>query len=132
MSAPAVAATAPSSMNGIWISEREEPTIRMIWVSLRLLSAERRMVVVMSRIAATSITAASAAAMMVATLRNRNSSEKISRWSRTTSTPDRPSVASATTWYCSGSVSLTRKLGCIWSGVSELQMPSESFATNFS
>ena len=103
-----VAAIAPSSMNGSWMNIVEAPTSRMIPVSRRRLSADSRIVVVMSRTAASSMTSASPPASSVARLSTENSLSNSRCWSWTSSTPGRPETTSATTWYFFGSVSLMR------------------------
>jgi hypothetical protein len=80
----------------------------MMPVSRRRLSADNRIVVVMSSTAASSMTPAMPIDTNVALLRTRKRESNRRRWSRTSSTPCRPVSTSATTWYCSGSASLMR------------------------
>ena len=95
-------------MNGSWMNTVDAPTRRMIPVSRLRLRADSRMVVVISRTAASSITRASPPASRVALFSTENSRSNSRCWSLTSSTPARPEITSETTEYFSGSVSLMR------------------------
>ena len=108
-SAPTSAARAPSSIKGSWIKRFDAPTSLIMPVSLDRLMADRRIVVEISRTAATAMTAARPPVIQEARFMTRNRGSRVSLWSTTRSTPSRPANCSATTWYFSGSWSLIRK-----------------------
>lgn len=76
---PTIDAIAPSRMNGSRMVQFEAPTKRMISVSVRRDAADMRIVVPVSIMATTTITAANAAVAMVARFSTANTGSKICR-----------------------------------------------------
>jgi hypothetical protein len=74
-------------MNGSWVYQREAPTSRMMFVSLRRLNAASWMVLEISSSAATACTAATAIVALRAPLSRLNRRSRNSPSSRTWSTP---------------------------------------------
>ena len=79
--------------------------------------ALRRIVVEISRIAATTMIAPRPRAAVRAAPSTRNRGSTTSRWSRTSDTPAVPENSSLTTEYCSGLTSLMRNANWSMSGV---------------